>query len=277
MIRGQVSSRPIGILFGFEASLNPFLSHPTYQEMAALPLPERVVRLREPAVRARLLAEQPDAGFGGWLAGALTRTFELGDPPDYEPTPDQSLAARAERAGATVWSLALDLLLERDGTALLYHPFENYTDGNLDAVREMLLSPYTVSGLSDGGAHVATICDASFPTYLLTHWTRDRTRGDHLPVEFVVHRQTQATAQSVGLVDRGVISPGYRADLNVIDLDRLRLRPPEMVYDLPSGGRRLVQRAVGYEHTFVAGTETYAGGEWTGATPGRLVRSPAPA
>jgi N-acyl-D-aspartate/D-glutamate deacylase len=158
------------------------------------------------------------------------------------------------------------------GRALLYYPFENYSDGNLDAVRAMLCARHTVSGLSDGGAHVGTICDASFTTFLLTHWVRDRTRGERLPVEHVVAMQTSRTARLVGLLDRGVIAPGMRADLNVIDMDGLHLHKPAIVHDLPAGGRRFVQRADGYLHTIVAGEETYAGGEPTGARPGRLVR-----
>jgi N-acyl-D-aspartate/D-glutamate deacylase len=272
-ITPQVATRPIGVLFGLTATLNPFLGHAAYREIADLPLDQRVERLRDVDFRARLLAEEPDAGFAAFLAKALQRTFELGEIPDYEPAPDQSLAARAAREGRTIWEVALDLLVERDGTALLYHPFENYAEGDLEAVREMFVSPHTVSGLSDGGAHVGTICDASFPTYLLTHWTRDRTRGERIPLADAVHRQTEKTALSVGLDDRGVLAPGYRADVNVVDLDGLTLHAPQMVYDLPTGGKRLVQRADGYRHTFVKGVETFTDGEWTGATPGRLVRS----
>jgi N-acyl-D-aspartate/D-glutamate deacylase len=275
-MRGQVASRPIGILMGLEATLNPFLAHRSYQEVAGLPLAERVSRLGDPDLRQRVLAERPDGGFGGWMEHALTRTFVLGDPPNYEPDPADSVAARAKRQDVDPFELVYDMLLGDGGRALLYYPFENYADGNLDAVREMLCSPHTISGLSDGGAHVGTICDASFPTYLLTHWARDRSRGEGLPLEYVVRSQTADAAHAVGLGDRGVIAPGYRADLNLVDFDALRIAPPEMVHDLPAGGRRLVQKATGYRHTFVAGTETYADGEWTGATPGRLVRGATP-
>ncbi|MFP3902521.1 MAG: N-acyl-D-amino-acid deacylase family protein [Acidimicrobiia bacterium] len=273
-LRVQVGSRPIGVLFGLEATLHPFMLHPTYQKLAHLPLDERVAELRRPEVRDALLTEQPGGGFAAFLARAMERTFELGDPPDYEPPPEASVAACAERTGRSPWEVLYDLLLADDGRALLYHPFENYSGGDLEPVREMLRSPHAVAGLGDGGAHVGTICDASFPTTLLTHWVRDRRRGERLPLAFVVRRQTCDTARAVGFTDRGVLAPGMRADLNVIDLDRLRLHPPRIVRDLPAGGKRLVQRVDGYRHTFVAGVETYADGEWTGATPGRLVRAP---
>jgi N-acyl-D-aspartate/D-glutamate deacylase len=271
-MRAQVASRPIGIIMGLQATINPFLAHEGYRGVAELPLEERVARLRRPDVRERILAERVDEGYGAWMAHALTRTFELGDPPDYEPEPSSSVAARARAEGRDPFDLAYDLLLDDEGRALLYYPFENYSEGNLDAVREMLSSPHAVSGLSDGGAHVGTICDASFTTFLLTHWVRDRRRGDRLPLEHVVRAQTRDTARAVGLSDRGVLAPGLRADVNVVDLDGLRLSPPEIVHDLPAGGRRLVQSVSGYRHTFVAGFETYADGEWTGATPGRVLR-----
>jgi N-acyl-D-amino-acid deacylase len=276
-MRAQVGSRPIGVLFGLTATLNPLQALTGWGEMADLPLAEQVRRLGEPAVRERLLDGGHDGGYGAFITHALERTFELGDPPDYEPPPEASVVARAERAGVDPWSLLVDLLVAHDGHALLYHPFENYADGDLEAVREMLVAPHTVAGLSDGGAHVGTICDASFPTYLLTHWARDRTRGERLPLELVVHRQTGAAAAAVGLGDRGVIAPGRRADLNLVELDALRLGPPRMVHDLPAGGRRLVQGATGYRHTFVAGVETFTDGRWNGATPGRLIRGPRPA
>jgi N-acyl-D-aspartate/D-glutamate deacylase len=275
-MRGQVASRPIGILMGLEATIHPFLAHSAYRDVAELPLADRTARLRDPELRARILAEHPDRGFAGWMAHALTRTFVLGDPPDYEPDPAQSVDAQARRQGRDPFEVVYDMLLADEGRALLYYPFENYADGNLDAVGELLSSPHTVSGLSDGGAHVGTICDASFPTYLLTHWARDRHRGPRLPLEFVVRTQTRDTAIAVGLGDRGVLAPGYRADLNVVDWETLGISAPELVYDLPAGGKRLIQRADGYEHTFVAGQETYAAGEWTGATPGRVVRGARP-
>jgi N-acyl-D-aspartate/D-glutamate deacylase len=273
-MRAQVGPRPIGVLMGLEASIHPFAGNTAYKAVADLPLAERVAAMRMHAVRDAILGEESEGGFAAWMGHALTKTFELGDPPDYEPDPATSVAARAAAAGTTPEALVYDLLLGDDGRALLYYPFENYSDGSLEPIREMLASPFTITGLSDGGAHVGTICDASFPTFLLTHWARDRTRGERLPLELLVRGQTLDTATALGLADRGAIRPGLRADVNVVDLERLAIRPPELVRDLPAGGRRLVQRAVGYRHTFVAGVETYVDGAWTGATPGRLLRNP---
>jgi N-acyl-D-aspartate/D-glutamate deacylase len=233
--------------------------------------------MREPAVRAEILAAQTDARdrnrLGGTLVHRYELMYELGDPPDYEPAPSQSIAARAATAGVPPVELAYDVLA---GGGMLYVAALNYADGNLDAVYEMLRHPHTLPGLSDGGAHVGTICDGSFPTTLIQHWTRDR-RGPRLELPFVVRRQARDTARAVGLLDRGVLEPGYRADLNVIDVDRLRLHRPEVRRDLPAGGRRMIQRADGYRHTFVAGQETYVDGEATDALPGRLIRGAQPA
>jgi N-acyl-D-aspartate/D-glutamate deacylase len=275
-MRAQVAPRAVGVLLGLQCTLNPFLGNPVYQEIAALPLDERVAIMRDPAYKERVM-EASRRGDRGLLSNT-TKMFELGDPPDYEPQPEASLARRAERAGVDPLDLAYDLLLGDDGRAFLYVPFLNYDDGNLDAARVMLTHPDTVIGLSDGGAHVGTICDASFPTTLLTHWGRDRAEG-RLDIPFLVQRQTRATARTVGLLDRGVLAPGYRADVNLIDIDALTARPPEMRYDLPAGGKRLVQGADGYVATLVAGTVTYERGEPTGPLPGRLVRGgrPAPA
>ena len=276
-MRGQVGARPIGVLFGLEATVNPLMAFSGYGDLAALPIGELVVELRHPETRRRILDSELEGGLAAWMTHAMNRTFELGDRPDYEPPPDQAIAARADRLGVSPWEVAYDLLLADDGHALLYHPFQNYSNGDLEPVRQMLTDPHTVAGLSDGGAHVGTICDASFPTYLLTHWVRDRTRGPRLALEAAVHHQTLATATAVGLADRGVVAAGYRADLNLVDFDELQLAAPRIVYDLPTGGKRLIQRAKGYRHTFVAGTEVMVDGQWTGATPGRLVRGPQPA
>jgi N-acyl-D-aspartate/D-glutamate deacylase len=278
VMRAQVAPRPVGLMLGLQCTLHPLLTNPVYREIADLALAERVEIMRDPAFKARVLAadvEQPDAARHRVLQG-FGRMSEVNDPPDYEPDPSSSIAARAARDGRTPMDLAYDLMLEADGTAMLYVPVLNYGDGNLDAAGEMLSDPNTIVGLGDGGAHVSTICDASFPTTLLALWGRDRDHG-RLDVPFLVHRQTQATARAVGLLDRGVIAPGYRADLNVIDFERLRARRPEMRYDLPAGGRRLVQHADGYVATLVAGAVTYERGQESGPLPGRLVRGPQPA
>lgn len=272
----QVAPRAVGLLLGFQCTLNPLMTNPAYRDVADLPLPERVAILRDPAFKARVLeaATGERAGqLGGRLILSLHRMYPLGDPPDYEPDPSTSVAARAERQGRNPLDLAYDLLLADDGKAFLYLPMLNYGDGNLDAAGEMLAHPHTVVGLADGGAHVGTICDASFPTTLLTHWGRDRSHG-RMDVPFLVHRQTQATARTVGLLDRGVLAPGHRADVNLIDFDNLEARRPEMRNDLPAGGRRLVQSADGYVATLVAGEVTYSNGEAAGPLPGRLVRGP---
>jgi len=273
-MRGQVGARAVGIMLGLEASLNPFMYSPAYRDLADLPLVERVARLRQPEVRRAIIAGavvDKDGKLGSRVIAWYPQMFRLGDPPDYEPDPQDSVAATARRAGRDPAEVAYDWLLERDGAALLYVPSLNWANGNLDCVRDMLLHPAAVPGLSDGGAHVGTICDVSFPTTLLQWWGRDRPHG-RIPIETLVAKQSRQTAETVGLLDRGVIAPGYRADLNVIDFDRLRLHAPEFVADLPAGGKRMLQRATGYRHTFVAGTEIMSDGETTGATPGRLVR-----
>ncbi len=267
-------------MLGLQCTLHPLLANPVYREIAALPLAERVELMRDPAFKARVLDADAAATAGDRAAGRVLQGFgrmsEVQDPPDYEPQAASSIAARARREGRTPLDLAYDLLLEDDGQAMLYVPLLNYGDGNLDAAGEMLAHPNTIVGLGDGGAHVGTICDASFPTTLLTLWGRDRDHG-RVDLPFLVHRQTQATARAVGLLDRGVVAPGFRADLNVIDFPRLSARRPEMRYDLPAGGRRLVQAADGYVTTLVAGTVTYEHGQASGPLPGRLVRGPHPA
>jgi N-acyl-D-aspartate/D-glutamate deacylase len=272
----QVSVRPTGMLFGLQSSLHPFITHPTYREIAALPLAERVAMLRKTDVRARLLAEKPatESAIAVGLMSRFTQMFPLGDPPDYEPAPETSVQATADRENRAAQEVALDWLLEREGKALLFAPLASYADYNHDALLEMMSHPRTVVGLSDGGAHCGLICDVSFPTSLLTHWVRDRNRGERMSLEAAVHLQTAKTARTYGFRDRGTIEPGMRADLNLVDVDGMRLHEPEMVFDLPAGGRRLVQKVDGYKTTVVAGQVTYEDGEATGARPGRLVRFP---
>ncbi|MEZ5246779.1 MAG: amidohydrolase family protein [Acidimicrobiales bacterium] len=274
MITGQCPVRPIGILLGFECTLNPFLRNPVWAEVAGLAPAARVVALNDPDRRARLLAAAGgvDATLvGGSLIEKFELMYEMGETPYYEPSTDQTVSRRAAAAGVTPAEFALDLLLKNGGTNMLWLPFSNYGHGNLDGTRDLLTHPFTVPSLSDGGAHVGTICDGSFPTTLLQHWGRERPEG-RIDLEFLVQRQARDTARTVGLHDRGVLAPGYRADLNVIDFEHLTARAPELAYDLPAGGRRVLQRADGYLHTIVAGVETYASGQETGALPGRLIR-----
>ena len=275
---GQVASRAVGLILGLDLTLHPFLTNRVYRDVEGRSLEERVRALRDPSFRERLLtehrsqeAERERGKLGGSLIHKFELLFEMADRPAYEPDLGDSIAARAEREQTTPEELALDVMLAGDGGGLLYLPFLNYVDGNLDAVHEMLTHPHTVPGLGDGGAHVGTICDGSFPTTLLHYWGRDRSRGT-IDLEFLVHRHCQGTARTVGLLDRGVIAPGYRADLNVVDFDNLGLRKPEIAHDLPAGGRRLLQRADGWAHTIVAGRETYQDGEATEELPGRLIR-----
>jgi N-acyl-D-aspartate/D-glutamate deacylase len=274
-LKGQVAPRAIGIVLGLDATLNPLSGHPSFRPLQDLPLAEKVARLRDPELRRRILAEEPVPALA-MLVARYDRLFALGNPPDYEPAPESSLAAEARRRRVSPAELTYDRLLEDEGRTLLYRPFLNYSGGNLDASREMLLDPHTVPGLGDAGAHCGLICDGSFPTTLLSHWGRDRSRGEGLPLEWLVKRQTADTAALVGLGDRGILRPGLRADLNLIDLEGLGVGTPEIVRDLPAGGRRLIQRAVGYQMTVQGGAVTFEKGEATGATPGRLVRGAQP-
>jgi len=272
-VTAQVAARPVGVLIGLQTTRNPIGGAPTAVALAGLPLAEQVARLSEPGTRQVLLAEL--VGSGRPLP--WERIYPLGDPPDYEPRAEDSVTARAARAERGAWDVALDFLLADGGRGFLYLPFLNYSEGSLDPAREMLTHPHAVLGLADGGAHVGTICDASFPTTMLTHWVRDRTRGPRIDLADAVAVQTARTAAAVGLADRGVVAVGHRADLNVIDLDNLTLHAPQMAYDLPAGGKRLLQRADGYLHTFVGGVEVYASGEHTGALPGQVIRGAQPA
>ncbi|MCY3850851.1 MAG: amidohydrolase family protein [Acidimicrobiaceae bacterium] len=277
-ITGQCPVRPIGILLGFECTLNPFMRNPVWQEVADMAPAQRVSALQDPDRRRRLLQAGGDTArdlVGGRIIEDFHNMFEMGERPYYEPPPDQTVTRRAEAAGTSPAEFALDLLLKHGGTNMLWLPFTNYGFMNLDGTRELLTHEHTVPALGDGGAHVGTICDGSFPTTLLQHWGRDRP-DNRIELEFLVQRQARDTARTVGLRDRGVLAPGYRGDLNVIDFDNLRVRGPELAYDLPAGGRRVLQRADGYLHTIVDGEETYASGEATGALPGRLVRGEQP-
>ena len=272
-VNGQVGCRPIGVLMGLETTIHPFSSHPAWLAMSELSPAQRYERLqRDPELRSRLVEERPGDAHTKRIEAAFPRIYVMDDAYDYEPHPSISLAGLAKSSGSSPWALALDAMMESGGKQLLSEAFENYAEGSLDNIREMLADEATVMGIADGGAHVCTVCDASSSTFLLTHWARDRKRGERLPIEFLVRKHTRDTAWSYGIKDRGVIAPGFRADINVIDFDRLGIRKHEVVYDLPAGGKRLIQRAQGYRHTFVAGTETLRDDEHTGALPGRLLR-----
>jgi N-acyl-D-aspartate/D-glutamate deacylase len=274
-IRGQVAPRPIGLLLGLQGTLNPFIAHSAFQAIRGKALPEKVAAMRDPAFRAKMLAEN-DTLQKHPLARRVMQfdqIYPLGDPPDYEPPRESAIAVEAARRGIDAAELAYDLLLGDEGRAFLFSPFANYANYNLDCCGEMIAHPDTLMGLGDGGAHVGIISDGSYPTYLLTHWGRDRAHG-RFDVPYLVKRQTSDTARAVGLMDRGVIAPGMKADLNVIDFDRLRVNAPRMAFDLPAGGKRLLQGADGYDATIVSGAIVYRGGEATGALPGKLVRGP---
>jgi N-acyl-D-aspartate/D-glutamate deacylase len=278
-LSAQTFPRPIGLLFGLELSLHPFRLHPSYRAIEHLPLAERVREMRRPEVRARILAEQPDQAHPNAIQRFLVQrsleAFPFEGEVDYEPDPGTNLAAIAAREGRPVAETAYDALLQRDGKAILFLPINNYAGGDLDSAHEALIREETLIGLGDGGAHYGFICDASFPTFVLSYWTRDRRKGNgrRIGLPQAVHRLTRRNALALGLQDRGLIAPGMKADLNVIDYDRLRLGPPEVAFDLPAGGRRLTQKVTGIVATVVAGQTTYRDGIATGALPGRLVRA----
>ncbi|MGA2304755.1 MAG: amidohydrolase family protein [Acidimicrobiales bacterium] len=274
-LRPQVAGRALNVLLGFQ-TFHPFSKRPTYLAIADLPLAERIQHLRKDEVRRAILSESiPDDPLMAMIGGHSTsHMFPLGEPPDYEPTPDKSVAAIARSEGRPEEEVLYDLLLRHDGRELVLFTLGGYSHGSLDDMREMLLDPNSALGLSDGGAHCGVICDASAPTYMLSHWARDR--ADGLPLEFVVKKMTRDTAHLYGLEDRGVLAPGFKADLNLVDLEHLNLRLPEMVHDLPGGARRLIQRADGWKATICSGEVTFEDGEHTDARPGRLIRGGQP-
>lgn len=272
-VNGQVGCRPIVVIMGFETTLHPFSTHPRWLEMSSLSPQERVNRINQDAdLKRSLINDLPSDEHTQRIKSWLSRTFVMGDKFDYEPSPDQAITALAERRGVDPLEIALEGMLRLNGKGLLAHTFENYFDGDLDVIQEMLLDENTIMGLGDGGAHVCSVCDEGAPTYLLSHWGRDRSRGDKLPIEFLVKKHTSVSAMGYGLRDRGLLKPGLKADINVIDFDELALLNTEVVYDLPAGGRRLIQRAKGYRHTFVSGTEIICNDEQTGNLPGKLIR-----
>ncbi len=273
--KAQVAVRPIGVLIGMGATANPLNFCRTFRMMKDLPHAERLHRCRQPEMREALMIEHAEAlpkGFPALIHSGYARMYPLTEPVDYEPTPERSVAGLAAAAGCSPADMLFDLLLGGDGSTLLYIPLMNYARGSLDDVREMITSADSLFGLSDAGAHCNAISDGSFPTTAITHWTRDRTRGELLPLELMVHNQTQRTAMHVGWTDRGVVAPGYLADLNLIDMKKLSTRAPRIVADLPAGGTRLMQDADGYRLTMKRGQITVENGVIADARPGRLQR-----
>ena len=280
----QVTARAPGVLLGLQTN-HPWVNAPTFQEISGhyklgagdahhlrrVPIEEVAAEMRKPEVKAKLL-EELGAAYQDIAFINLGRVFQLQEPLDYEPSEEDSVAAMAEREGREAHELFYDLLLEDDGKRLFFAPTLNYTDFNYDVVRKMLTHPRAALGLDDAGAHCGVICDASMPTFMLTHWARDRSRGEGLPLEFVVRKMTRDTASLYGLNDRGVLKPGMKGDVNVIDLERLQLRAPELAHDLPADGRRLIQKSEGFVATIVSGEVVMRDGEDTGARPGKLVR-----
>ena len=274
VMRGQVAPRAIGVLLGLTTTLSPFSARPSFSELGKMSVEEKLEALKDPERKKRILQEAPGRGFERLfkMMGEGRNLWLMSDPPDYEPSPEASLHAVATREGKEVWSYIYDCMLGNDGKNILYTPFANYAEQNLDCCRDMILHENTVMGLGDGGAHVGTICDASFITSLLTHWGRDRVRGEQIDLPTLVKSQTRDTALAVDLSDRGTIQLGKRADLNVIDFDNLNVSIPEIVHDLPAGGARLQQKSEGYLATICLGSITYRFGNETEHLPGRLIR-----
>jgi N-acyl-D-amino-acid deacylase len=276
-VYAQVSGRTAGLLLCLDGSLHPFQAKPSYRALLGLSREERLARMKDPAVREAIITEGPaegEAEMAAYFLRGWHKMFRLGDPPNYEPDRSECFAERANTEGRRPEDIAYDTLLEFDGRGLIYFPLLNFADYSFDPVKEMLEAPHTHFSGSDGGAHCGVICDVSLPTFNMAYWGRDRKKGDLLPLEWLVHRQTQSTASLHGLNDRGVIAPGYKADLNLIDFAQLGIDAPRMAFDLPTGARRLIQKATGYQMTIKSGVPIFDGGEATGAMPGGLIRGP---
>jgi N-acyl-D-amino-acid deacylase len=271
-IRAQMMPRPIGMLFGLDLTYHPFSLNPSYRSLANLTLAEKVAALRNPELRRLLLNEKPqdNSPFAEWIVSQTHNLFLLGDPPNYSPPAEESIESVASRVGRSQREVIYDWLLEDDGRAILYHPLGK------DNASELIGKPGTLIALGDGGAHYGSVCDATYTTYFLLNYVCKETSGVRLPIEHAIRMLTRDPAEAVGLGDRGLLRVGYKADLNVIDLASLSLHTPEVRRDLPSGGRRLIQRAEGYVATVVSGVVTYQAGQSTNALPGRLVRGSRP-
>jgi N-acyl-D-amino-acid deacylase len=277
-LTAQIAGRPIGVMMGIGTALNPFTVRPSYKALEHLPIEEQRRRLRDPEMKRRILSEKPSdaevaklAQFRQLIVKRFDKFFTMGNPPDYEPGPEKSIAAIAARTGKSPDEAAYNYIIEED--QYLYFPVVNYVTGDHEPIREMLNDPACLLGLSDGGAHCTSIVDSGLPSFMLAHWGRDRERGPRLPLEYLVKRQTSETANFFGLTDRGRLAAGLRADVNLIDFEALRLHKPELVHDMPANGRRFVQRVDGYQATLVAGVPIFERGEHTGALPGRLLRA----
>ncbi len=274
LVYPQIAGRPFGMLAGHQTIVNPYKGKPSYDALEHLPVEEKAALLRNPELKKKILEEAVAEGEYNFFAdpAIFENIYPLGDPPNYEPSPDESLAAIARARGVPVEELAWETLMGDEGRELLLFPFMNYSDRSCDPHREMILNPQAVLGLGDGGAHCGLICDASLPTFMLSHWARDRSRGETIPLEFIIKRMTTDTAKVYGLNDRGLLAPGYKADINIFDASRVQLRRPEMVFDLPAGARRLIQRSDGYIATLVSGETVMDNGHRTDARPGQLIR-----
>lgn len=285
-VYGQVAGRAIGVLMSFRTTGHPFVAYPSWIQMMAQPWEVQRAKLRDPAFKAKLLGEQRvdlrqfaamvskayDWDFVDFLTTSFDKMYPHSAGIEYEPRASESVAGIAAATGRRPEEIAYDALMANDGEGMLYFPLFNYADRNLDLLRELHAHPSTRMGLSDAGAHCGAVCDGGMPTFMLTHWTRDRTRGDKLPLEHIVRRQTMDTAQTYGLMDRGVLAPGYLADVNLIDYENLHFMEPKIAFDLPSDARRLVQRATGYVATVKRGEVIMRDGEPTGLLPGQLIR-----
>ena len=270
---GQVGSRPIGVLMGFNTSVNPFSSHEAWKKIKHLSNKERNNIIKNDInIRNSLINDTPDNAHIKWIEQTFSLTYLLKEPLNYEPTKEMSINSISSKLNKNPWEVILDHFISSENDEFLMHTFENYTHNSLDVIAEMLESEYTICGVGDAGAHVATICDASYPTFMVPFWSRDRKRGKLLNLEYLVSKQTLKTAQTYGLLDRGALIEGMRADINIIDYDNIGLTKPCLSYDLPAGGKRLIQKSKGYNHTFVKGIEVSHNGEFTGQLPGKLIR-----
>jgi len=270
---GQVGSRPIGVLMGFNTSVNPFSSHPIWNKIKNLSANKRNKLIKnDKNVKEQLISQIPVNKHTKWIENTFSLSYLLNEPLNYEPTKEMSISSLAKKNNISPWEIMLNHFISSNNDEFIMHTFENYTHNNLDVISEMLASEFTICGVGDAGAHVATICDASYPTFMVPFWSRDRKNGKLFDLEYLVSKQTLKTAQTYGLNDRGALLKNMRADINIIDYENISVKKPLISYDLPAGGKRLTQKAEGYKHTFVKGVEVSNNGEFTGEMPGKLIR-----